>query len=353
MVDKMKKGRWKLVLNIVTIVALVALAYALRQQILDTFKKLGEVNAYALVLMIPMQVISYHGQAKMYQSVFRVLGDHIRYRSLYRLALELNFVNNIFPSGGLSGFSYFSLRMKRDADVSAPRATLVQLTRFVMLFVSFQILLAIGLLFLAAAGNANNLVILVAGSLSTLLFVSTFGLAYVIGSKRRINNFFTTITRWINRVIHVFRPKYPETINISKAREIFTELHGNYMELRSDLNKLKMPLIYSLLTNFAEIGSIYIVYVAFGHWVNPGAVILAYAIANFAGFFSVLPGGVGIYEALMTAVLATAGVPAGLSLPVTVMYRVLNMSIQLPPGYLFYYRAIHRGGVNSDEQPAS
>ena len=84
--------------------------------------------------------------------------------------------------------------------------------------------------------------------------------------------------------------------------------------------------------------TIYVVYIAFGHYVNIGAVIIAYAIANFAGMVSVLPGGIGIYEALMTAVLATAGVKPELSIPVTIMYRVLNMLIQLPPGYYLYHK---------------
>jgi uncharacterized membrane protein YbhN (UPF0104 family) len=76
---------------------------------------------------------------------------------------------------------------------------------------------------------------------------------------------------------------------------------------------------------------------------------LAYAVANVAGLISVLPGGVGIYEGLMTAVLATAGIPPAVSLPVTVMYRVLNTVIQLPPGYYLYHRAIHRGTVDEEE----
>ena len=36
---------------------------------------------------------------------------------------------------------------------------------------------------------------------------------------------------------------------------------------------------------------LYLVFVAFGFWVNPGAVILAYAVANFMGLVSILPGG--------------------------------------------------------------
>jgi uncharacterized protein (TIRG00374 family) len=94
------------------------------------------------------------------------------------------------------------------------------------------------------------------------------------------------------------------------------------------------------MANVTEVATLYIVYIAFGEFVNVGAVILAYAVANFAGFVSVLPGGVGIYEALMTAVLSAGGVPARISLPVTLMYRVLNTLIQLPPGLYFYQKTI-------------
>jgi uncharacterized protein (TIRG00374 family) len=98
---------------------------------------------------------------------------------------------------------------------------------------------------------------------------------------------------------------------------------------------------WALLSVVAELITIYVVYVAFGQWVNVGAVILAYAVANFAGLISILPGGIGIYEALMTAVLAAGGISAAVSLPVTVMYRILSMTVQLIPGYFFYHRTLH------------
>jgi len=91
-----------------------------------------------------------------------------------------------------------------------------------------------------------------------------------------------------------------------------------------------------------EVMVIYTLYMAFVSFVNIGAFILAYAVANFAGRISVLPGGIGIYEALMTAALVAAGVPASLSLPVTVMYRVLNTLVQIPPGYVLYHNTLRR-----------
>lgn len=334
------KRRWRLILTLVTFAALAGLVFVLRRQILDTFRNLDDVNALVLPLMIVWQALNYHSYTRLYQDLFVILGERIRYRSMLRVVSELNFVNSVFPSGGVSGFSYFSVRMK-DADVTTGKATLVQLMRFVSIFASFQLLLFAGLFFLAVAGSANDLTILVAASLATLLLVGTMGLAFIIGSKTRINSFFTFITKGLNRFIHLFRPQYPETINIARARPAFNDLHENYIRLKSNPRALVNPLRWALLCNIAELMTIYTVYVAFGEWVNPGAVILAYAVANFAGIISVLPGGIGAYEALMTAVLAAAGVSPALSIPVTVMYRVLNMLLQLPLGYYLYHRRLH------------
>lgn len=344
-----KRKRWKTIVTVITLIALAATGYALRKQIQETFNNFDQVNIFAVLLIVPLQFLNYFSQAKLYQGLFRVLGDKFRTKSMFGLALELNFINNVFPSGGVSGFSYINLRMKKE-KVSTAKATLVQMMRFIMVFMSFQILLFLGLWMLAIVGSASRLAVLVAGSLATFLLAGTFMMAYVIGSKRRINEFFTFLTKILNWLIHLFRPRHPETINVSKARHTFTELHENYLQLRRNYKQLRKPLIAALVANTTEIASIYVVYVAFGQFVNPGAVIIAYAIANFAGLISVLPGGIGIYEVLMTGVLAAGGVPPSVSLPVTVMYRVVSMGFQLPPGYYLYHRALHSNKVAVPEQ---
>jgi len=331
---------WRLILTIFTFLALLAIIYALRQQIFDTLTNLRRVNIWALPLMLVWQWLNYHSYTKLYQAIFRILGERLRYRSLFRVMLELNFVNNVFPSGGVSGFSYFGVRMK-DASVPVAKATLVQLMRFIFVFISFQILLVFGLVALAIEGKANSLMLLVAGSVATLVAVGILLIAFIVGSKKRIDVFFTLITRFINRIISLFWPSKRETINIAGARQVFGELHENYVLLQANIKKLRSPFFWGLVANLTEVLTIYTVYVAFGEFVNPGAVILAYAVANFAGLVSVLPGGIGIYEAIMTAILVAAGVPAALSIPVTIMYRVLNMLIQLPPGYIAYHKALH------------
>ena len=338
MVEKIrKKSNWKTVVTVVTFLALAGLAYGLRHQIEDTIINIRNANPWPILLILPLAALNHFSQAKMYQGVFRILGDRFRTRPMIRLSLELNFVNNIFPSAGVSGFSYLSLRMRKEG-VMTGKATLVQMMRFTLLFVSFQLLLGVGLLFLAFGGGVNNFVMLVAGSLATLLLVGTALGLYIIGDKERLNGFFTFLTRGINRVIHFVRPRHPETIKIDSVRQAFTELHENYQLLRKNVQSLRTPLAFATLSNVAEVAAIWSVFLAFGEVINPGAVIIAYAVANFAGLISVLPGGIGIYEALMTGVFAAAGVSAGISLPVVIAFRVVSMGIQLPAGYFFYQR---------------
>lgn len=335
--------RWKLILNLVTLGALAILVYALRHQLGATIGNLGKVNGWALLLIIPVEALNYHAQAKLYQGLFGLVGNKLPYKFLYKTSLELNFVNHVFPSGGVTGISYFGLRMRDGEKLTAGKATLVQIIKLALTFLSFELLILFGLFCLAVMGRVSNLTILVAASLSTLLVVGTAAFVYIVGSKQRINAFFVSVTRLVNRLIQIVRPTHPETINIDRARRIFEDFHSNYEEIKSSYKQLRGPFGYALLANATEVLAVYVVYIAFGHLVNVGAVILAYAVANFAGLVSVLPGGVGVYEALMTAVLVSTGVPAGVSLPVTVMYRVVNTLIQIPPGYYLYQKSLRRG----------
>lgn len=339
MAEEAKQKRWKVILNTVTLLAMVFLVYAVRHDILNTLRQINDVRWWFLILMIPAQGLNFYSYALMYNDLLRFLNSKVKSSTLFKITLELNFVNHVFPSGGVSGFSYFSLRL-RPLGVTAGKSTLIQLLRFILIFISFQVLLAFGVLALSFSGSVNNFVLVIAGSMATLLIVGSFLLAYIIGSKQRINIFFTSLTRAINKIIGIIRPKNTEVINIKRAQKTFNDLHENYQLIREDFSVLKNPLIHSFFANLTEVVTLYLVFVAFGFWVNPGAVIIAYAVANFAGLVSVLPGGVGIYEALMTAVLASAGVPAGVSFPVVIMYRVLTMIMQLTPGYILYHKAV-------------
>ncbi len=341
------KNNWKVIVNVITVVALVLLVFLIREQIVQTVKDLAKVNLWVVLLILPLTLLGYHAQTEVYKHLFGLLGNKLTYKFLFRAALELNFVNQVFPSGGVSGISYFGVRL-RGKDLTATKASLVQIMKLLLLFISFEILLITGLIIMALDGQANDFVILVAGSISTLLVVGTVLFVMIISSERRIHTTFVGITHLINKILSLFRRNKGETIRMNRVEGIVQDLHQNYKIIESNYRKLRAPFLWSLVVNLSAIFSIYAIYVAFGEWVNLGAIILAYSVANFAGLVSVLPGGVGIYEALMTGVLAAAGIPPALSLPVTVMFRVISTLVQLPPGYVLYHQTVHRTKLDGD-----
>ncbi len=338
------KKDFKFWLNIITIIALIVLVVISWEQIVEAFRKLDGLNLGALLFMIPIQLVSYYAVARFYKDFFSSQGEQISLKTMYAVALELNFVNHVFPSGGVSGFSYLSLRLKQNG-ISTSKSTLAQLLRFALTFISFLILLFLGMVLLSFGADTSPLIILVS---STIIFMTIFGVmvgVYIISDLRRINAFVSWLPKILNRLVGVFRRNRRAVIDMEKVERTLEDLHQDYVLLRKDRSNIKRLLGWGLLINVAEIITIYLVYIAFGSLINPGALIIAYAVANFAGLIAVLPGGVGIYEGLMTAVLASAGVEKALALSATVIYRVLSMLYFLPVGYLLYHRALKPKGA--------
>lgn len=330
-------------LNIFTFAALFALVVVSRHQIADAFRQLADLKLAWLSLMIPLQLLNYYAVARLYKDYFASAGEFIRMRVMYPVALELNFVNHVFPSGGLSGFSYLSIRLKKEG-ISTAKSTLAQIIRFALTFLSFLILLFLGMVILAMRRRTSPLTILVG---MTIAFLTLFGVMvaiYIISNEERIRAFVSFLPKAVNYFLRITRLKRTDIINIPRIEAMLSDLHKDYVAVSKDWRRLKRPLWWALMVNITDIATAYVVYIAFGQLINPGALIVAYAVANFAGLIAILPGGVGVYEGLMTAVLASAGVNKALALSATVVYRMINMTLFLPPGYFFYQRFLKRSG---------
>jgi uncharacterized protein (TIRG00374 family) len=352
MPQKIKKD-FRFWLNIITLGALVFLIVVSWDQIREAFSNLDSLNVSALLLMIPVQLVGYYAVARLYRDFFIAHGEKIRLKTMFKIGLELNFVNHVFPSGGVSGFSYLSIRLKK-FGISTSKSTLAQILRFALTFLSFLVLVLFGMFALAIGHNANALLVLLS---SAIVFTTIFGTGvgiFIISKSSRIKSFVSWLPKALNTLFRTFHISKREIIDINNVEATLEDLHQDYVVLRQDMPLIKKLLAWAFLLNVTEIVTVYLVYVAFGQLVNPGAVIIAYAVANFAGLIAVLPGGVGIYEGLMTATLASAGVNKGLALSATVIYRVLQMTVFLPIGYYYYNRALkHNSDLRHEQEDAS
>lgn len=333
----------KVIINVVTIVALLVLIYFSWPQITEGLKEIGGAKWSMIALMIPLQIFNFYAVGMIYYSYF---SDHrhtkVTRKNMFKVALELNFVNHVFPSGGVAGFTYLGYRMKH-YGVAVSRTTLAQTLRFALTFLSFLVLLFIGLFMLSFGASSSGVTVFIGLSIAFITLFGTILGIFIISDEQRIKTFTAFLPRLLNMVLKPFNKGRANTINVPKIEKLFTDLHTDYVALMRDRKRLKRPFLWALAVNTSEVLTIYLAYLALGQTVNPGAVILAYSVASFAGLVSILPGGIGVYEALMTTTLAAAGVPKALALSATLIYRIFTMIIFVPAGFILYQMALRKG----------
>lgn len=339
----MLSKRVRVIINVVTIVALVVLLYFSWPQIQNGLHEIGGAKWSVVFLMIPMQLLNYYAVARLYHDYLKSLGETVKMSTMYKVALELNFVNHVFPSGGVAGFSYLGLRLRRHG-VPVSRTTLAQTMRFAGTFISFLLVLFLGMFLLSFSQQVGGVTLFIGLTITiSTIAISLIGV-YIVSSESRIRAFTAFLPRIINKVLHPFT-KRANSIDVGRIEHLFVDLHKDYVIALKDKQSLKRVFFWALIINVTEIATAYLAYVALGQLVNPGAVILAYAVASFAGLIAILPGGIGVYEALMTAVLASAGVPKALALSATLVYRIFTMIIFLPVGFVLYQLALRKGNA--------
>jgi uncharacterized protein (TIRG00374 family) len=143
-------------------------------------------------------------------------------------------------------------------------------------------------------------------------------------------------------VIRVKRKKV-SLLNSARKKRIsrnFSRLEEDYRVVRGNWKGFTYASRWGVLANLTEVATIAVCFQALGASPVWGAIIVAYGVANIGSFIAILPGGHGVYEALMTAVLVSGGVPASLSLTATLTYRLVTTVLYVPPGYYFYSKAI-------------
>jgi uncharacterized protein (TIRG00374 family) len=75
---------------------------------------------------------------------------------------------------------------------------------------------------------------------------------------------------------------------------------------------------------------------AFGHWVNPDGLLVAFGLANVLAVLPITPGGLGVVEATLTSILVGFGTPRGPATLGVIAYRLINFWLPIPLGGLSY-----------------
>lgn len=329
-------------LSVVTFALIVLVLFGARKELLQAWELLARVDVWVLFAMVPLAMLSYLSVGEMVFSYLRRSGhfEGIKSWTLARISLEMNFVNHVLPSGGVSGISYMNWRLGR-LGVSASKSTMAQAVRYVVGFAAMATMLALSVLVVTIDGNINRWIILMSSAIVTVMIVATLVLVYLVKSPRRLERFSALITRGINKIVRtVTFGKKPEILSALIVNAYFQDMHADYIALNRDKRVLIKPYLWALLFTVVEVALFFVAFLALGSVVNPAPILIAYGVASFAGFIVVTPGGAGAYEAIMVFILAAAGLQPGDAIAGVLLARVIILLSTIGLGYIFYQRAL-------------
>lgn len=331
----MKFRSW---LNIV-ILALLALVIIFGwKDLVQAWNLMGKVNIRIFILIIPIQFISYYAVGQIMFSYLQSKGDllGISRRKVARISLELNFMNHIVPVPGAAGFTYFSWILGK-MGISTSRSTIAQVIRYVLTFMSFISVVIVSVIALTFDNKINRTVTGIS-LIFILITIATIAIIiFSISNHKRLIAASNWLSRMINLIVHkITRGKKRQVIKEQTIENFFNEMHEDYTEICRDKRILVKPFFWALLSNILDVGLVWIAFLALGFSVNPAMLFIAYGLSSIASFFAVTPGGAGVYEGIMIAFLASAGVPAEVAIAGTLLARATLLAGTLLFGYISY-----------------
>ncbi len=335
--------------TVITLVLLGLVIYFAWPDILQAWHIASRVNWWILVLIIPVQLASYYSTGGMIFSYLNSKGNlqHASQWTIARMALELNFVNHVFPSGGAAGISYMDWLLGFHG-VTPGRATIAQVIRYVVTFVSFVMLLVLAVLILILDHTIARPILVISFLMVLACIGLVVGAVSLLGSKRRLDNFSLWIVKTGNQVISwITRGRKQNSIKSKSVDAFFDDLHKDYLDIKRDKALLLKPFLWSIPANALDVFLLWIAFWALGTPIDPATLFIAFGLSGAASIVAVTPGGAGIYEAIMIAFLASSGVSPDVAIAGTLLARVTLVIGTIAFGYVFYQMTINHYGKRS------
>ncbi len=125
-------------------------------------------------------------------------------------------------------------------------------------------------------------------------------------------------------------------LDAAAAHEVLERFAARLHELGADRRLIFRASLWAAANWLLDAASLYVFVGAFGHWVNPDGLILAFSIAHVLSAVPLTPGGLGVVEATLTSTLVGFNTPRGIAILGVIGYRLINFWLPIPVGGLAY-----------------
>ncbi len=302
----------------------------------DFLSVIVNVNIWVLLIVVFLRFLYYLTNTKYFQVYLKSFGYHLAFKPLFKDVVTMNFANTVFPTGGVSGIAVLRGRLRKH-KVSAHTTTVAQAFWMGFTGFSFIILLLTSMLLLFLSNRIEQVSFRLILAVLLFMLVSSLVILALLLNRRVTERAVYLLTRPINFILRRFGR---DSLGKQQLHDLSDKFYETLLDFRNDWRKLIKPFSWCFLTLVIDIASLYMVFVAFGVYPNPGIVTAAFLIAMVLSLVSILTSGVGVFEIGMVSVLVGLGLAFDVSFSATIAYRFIALWLFLPVGLYFYKRAM-------------
>jgi uncharacterized protein (TIRG00374 family) len=165
-------------------------------------------------------------------------------------------------------------------------------------------------------------------SLVLCLSILTLALVYYISIKPSATK---TLLNWTIGIVSFFRKAWnPESFRL-KADALLNRFHVGIQQLKANPEALVKPIIYSVTSFVFEISVTFITFIALGYPVPVDKVLIVFTLTGTLQTVGVTF--FGFPELIMSVSFTALGIPAALSVSVTLLVRVVSLWFRLVVSY--------------------
>jgi Mg2+-importing ATPase len=280
---------------------------------------LGARPAWLLV-GVGLQAGTYATDALIWRSVLRKGGISRPLRSYVGLGLAKLFMDQAIPSVGLSGTLLVLRALDRRGVVRGKSMAAVVLD-LVSYYAAYVVALAFALGIVWAHGDLTPWMAVPAGVFAVL--AATVPAALLLASLGRHP------PGWVERLPFV----RPALRSLSEAAPGIVR----------DRSLIALCICLQLAILVLDAGTLWSMLRALGLSVAPAPVFASFMLSTLARTLGVVPGGLGVFEAVSVATLKLVGVPLAAGLAATLLFRGLSFWLPMLPGLVLARREAKGG----------
>ncbi len=268
-----------------------------------------------LIVALLLQMGTYVTEARIWQRVLCRAKISKPLRSYVGLALAKLFMDQAIPSVGLSGTLLViqALDRRRVPRGASMAAVVIDLVSY---YAAYTLALGIALVIVWGLGDLTPLMALPACIFAPLAAAVPIALLWVSGGR--------TLPGWIER-LPLIRPALRA---LGEATP--TIAHDVWLIMRC--TGLQVA-IFTL-----DAGTLWIMLWALSLAVNPAPVFASLMLSTLARTLGVIPGGLGVFEAVSVATLKLIGVPVAAGLAAALLFRFFTFWLPMAPGLILARR---------------